>query len=136
MPIAVCNFQFGMMSKPDSKTARQQDSVNTPVTGGRSLQGISPAQRIGIALTKRISALAETISLSGYRCMDIWGQNHLTITMKAAEPMFVAELEQRQFETAKQVGATIVFEIECRAYTNISCQRQLSAKGCVKEYGQ
>jgi hypothetical protein len=33
------------------------------------------------------------------------------ITMKAAEPMFVAELEKRHFEDAMQVGAKIVFEI-------------------------
>lgn len=34
------------------------------------------------------------------------------ITMKAAEPMFVAEFEKRHFENAKHVGATIVFEIK------------------------
>lgn len=37
-----------------------------------------------------------------------------TITMKAAEPMFIAELEKRHFENAKHVGATIVFEIKFR----------------------
>ncbi|CAM4212447.1 hypothetical protein SB00001_01191 [Klebsiella variicola] len=36
------------------------------------------------------------------------------ITMKAAEPMFVAELEKRHFEDAMQVGAKIVFEIKFR----------------------
>lgn len=36
------------------------------------------------------------------------------ITMKAAEPMFAAELEKRHFENAKHVGATIVFEIKFR----------------------
>ncbi|MDJ0041667.1 hypothetical protein [Pantoea allii] len=34
------------------------------------------------------------------------------ITMKAAEPMFVAELEKRHFENAMHVGAKIVFEIK------------------------
>ncbi|ELY5814646.1 hypothetical protein SNN51_001491 [Cronobacter turicensis] len=36
------------------------------------------------------------------------------ITLKAAEPMFVAELEKRHFEDAMHVGAKIVFEIKFR----------------------
>lgn len=36
------------------------------------------------------------------------------ITMKAAEPMFVAELGKRHFEDAMHVGAKIVFEIKFR----------------------
>lgn len=36
------------------------------------------------------------------------------ITMKAAEPMFVAALEKRHFEDAMHVGAKIVFEIKFR----------------------
>ncbi|TCV91900.1 hypothetical protein [Biostraticola tofi] len=144
MPIVICHFHFGIMPKPDSQTAvinlslafEHYNQYQPPSALGylspREYQRRQkPSAKAGIAawIYGVKTSVAEYLPLLAIGIIT-------TITMKAEEPMFVAELEKRHFETAKQAGATIVFEIEFRVYTYISCQRELSAKGCVKEYGQ